>query len=262
MTEAEVFVQGCVAALYLFAAMLMLGSLGARDRLDRLAVAIALVGVILHVILFGVRWNEIGQVPIVTRYEDMTVDSLLIAVIYLFARWHLPQLRPAGAFVFFLAAIGVAFALAYSRSHLPMGPSLRTNWLIIHAQLNSFALGVGTLAAGVQLAWVFGKASGADIEALAGRILAWAFFLWAAMVAAGSYWASLAWGRYWGWDPIESWSLATVLAYAFVLHLRQKRAWRGKRGAVVALLPYFMMVFTTYGLLLVRGSVHAKYLFR
>jgi ABC-type transport system involved in cytochrome c biogenesis permease subunit len=186
----------------------------------------------------------------------------MIVGLYLAVQWRLPELRQAGLTALTMAGAGVLWALFYSRGAFPMDPSLRTNWLIIHAQLNSLAIGAGTLAAGVHLGWVAGRIASPDIPALAGRLASWAFFLWAAMVAAGSYWASMAWGRYWGWDPIESWSFATLMAYAFAIHLRHKPAWQGKRWAALVLLPYVMMLFTTYGLLLVRHSIHGQYLFQ
>jgi ABC-type transport system involved in cytochrome c biogenesis permease subunit len=228
----------------------------------RLAMALATLGLVLHLSLLAWRWHDVGQIPIVTRYEDLTVDSLMIVALYLIVQWRLPELRPAGLLALSVAGLGVAWALFHSQGSFPMDPALRTNWLVIHAQANSIAIAAGTLAAAVHAGWLVGRISSPDLPALAGRLTAWAALLWAAMLAAGSYWASLAWGRYWGWDPIESWSFATLMAYAFVLHLRHKPSWRGKRWAVVALLPYAMMLFTTYGLLLVRSSIHGQYLFQ
>lgn len=260
MFEIESVVQGLVVTFYFAAAVLL--ALGGKLRRAELAgVWLAAAGFAVHFGLLAYRWRAIGQIPIVTRYEDLTVDALTIAGVFLAAQWRLPLLRPAGMLALPLAAAGTLWALFYTRGHFPFAPSLRTNWMIIHAQLNSFAIGVGTLAAAC-LVLALQKRSAPELPALAGRLTAWAFFLWAAMVAAGSYWASLAWGRYWGWDPIESWALATLMAYAFALHLRHKPAWRGKEWAVLALLPYAMMLFTTYGLLLIMSSIHGQYLFQ
>jgi ABC-type transport system involved in cytochrome c biogenesis permease subunit len=258
--SAVTLLQSGVAALYLVAVVLLWPQ--HRVGLGRLAIGLALLGLVLHLGLLAWRWHDIGQIPIVTRYEDLTVDSVMIVVVYLAVQWRLPELRQAGLLTMTVAGLGVAWALFHSQGSFPMDPSLRTNWLIIHAQLNSLAIAAGSLAAAVHAGWLAGRIRSPDLPALASRLAAWAFLLWAAMLAAGSYWASLAWGRYWGWDPIESWSLATLTAYAFVLHLREKSAWRGRRWAVAALAPYAMMLFTTYGLLLVRHSIHGQYLFQ
>lgn len=260
MKEFGLIVQGVVAALYVVAAVLLL--LRARPGGHLLAVRLALAGCVAHAGLMAYRWWVIGQIPIVTRYEDLTVDALTMVAVYLVAQWRLPQLRRAGTVALGLSAGLLVWALSYSRVAVPFDPSLRTNWLIIHAQLNSFALGGGALAAGAAMLMLGEKQPSNEMSAITGRMTAWAFFLWAAMVAAGSYWASLAWGRYWGWDPIENWSFATITSYAFVLHLHVKAKWRGRAWAAVALLPFAISLFTTYGLLMVMSSLHSQYVFQ
>lgn len=255
----DMLAQFAVALLYLSAAILLLPSWRGRGG----AIPLASAGLLLHLILLVVRWKSMGQIPIVTRYEDLTVDALAVVGVYLAVQWRLPRLRVAGMTALPLAAVGVLAALLYGRGGYPMSPALRTNWLIAHAELNSLAIGVGTLAAGTIAAWLCRRSPDRELALLAGRLTAWAFFFWGAMVAAGSYWASLAWGRYWGWDPIESWSMGTLLAYAFVLHLRVRPGFLSHKWAATALLlPYVMMLFTTYGLLMVMSSIHGQYLFQ
>ncbi len=251
-------IHGGIAAIYAAAWGLLLGArMGWWRRVDGLAMALVLVGCVLHLYLLQQRWWEFGRLPIVTRYENISVDALAVVVAYLVAQWRLPRLRDGGLLTLPVAAIGVLAALQYNQGSFPWTPALRTNWLVIHATLNSVAVGIGTLAAAAILV------PGQVPEALKGRLLAWSFFLWCAMIAAGSYWASMSWGRFWGWDPIESWALATALAYALVLHMRLKPAWRNRPGRVIyGLFPFAMMMFTTYGLLMVRSSAHSQYLFQ
>ncbi|VAX10949.1 Putative cytochrome C-type biogenesis protein [hydrothermal vent metagenome] len=255
MSSAILFQSSVVVAYIVATGLLMVGS--RWQRAGVLAITLATVGCFAHLVILIQRWQEFGQLPIVTRYEDMTVDALAIAVIYLLTQWCKPQLRSAGVYVLPLAAAGLAAALSYNLGTFPLSPALRSDWLVVHAQLNSVAIGVATLAAAVAL-----LPQSKDKSALMGQLLAWGFFLWAAMVASGSYWASLAWGRYWGWDPIENWALGTLLAYGFVLHLRLRPTWCGRRRDLLSLIPYAMMLFTTYGLLFVRGSIHGQYLFQ
>ncbi len=245
--------QGGVAILYLLGGILLL----TRYKGGSWGIGVAVTGAGLHLFLLLRRWMEFGQLPIVTRYENISVDALAVVGIYLLAQWRIPNLRRCGLLVLPVAAAGTLAALAYNPQSFPWTPALRTNWLVIHASLNSLAVGAGTLAAAAILV------SSSIPVALKGRLLTWALFLWCAMIAAGSYWASLAWGRYWGWDPIESWALATGLVYAFVLHLQLRPAWRGMESRLLfGLLPFSMMLFTTYGLLMVRTSVHSQYLFQ
>ncbi len=255
--------QWIIALLYLLAAGLLIAcdrSLVTRNRwpqLDRMALGLASVGLLIHILMVLARGLNSGQIPIVTRYEDFTVDALSMACVWLLSQWRWPQLRRAGIVVLPFAALVVVIALTYSRGVFPMSPALRTNWLVIHASFNSVAVGFATLglAAGLMLK--------DDRMDLTGRFLSWTFLLWCGMVAAGSYWASIAWGRFWGWDPIECWSLGTILIYAFVLHLRIKPQWRiGYRSALMSVLPFGLMLFTTYGLVFVMRSVHGQYVFQ
>ena len=243
-----------IAIIYLLAAVLLSGR---WQKMDVVAVVLILVGCALHLFILQQRWLEFGRLPIVTRYENISVDSLAVVGIYLLAQWRLPQLRVSGVFILPVAAIGLIASLWYNQGSFPLTPALRTNWLVIHATLNSLAVGAGTLAAAVIVV------PSTVHPVLKGRLLAWVFLLWSAMIAAGSYWASLSWGRYWGWDPIESWALATALVYGFLLHLRLKPAWRTREGRILfGLFPFTILMFTTYGLLMVRQSAHSQYLFQ
>lgn len=245
-------VQGGVGTVYLLSALLLVG----WPRLQASALVLLAGALLVHVTLFVLRWYGQGQLPIVTRYEDLTLDALFLVCGYGLAQWRRPELRRAAALMVFAAAALVFGALGYSQDFYPWSPALRIFWLQIHAPLNSLTVTLATLAA--SLALLGGRAQ----ELRCSRLLWWVLLLWSAMVATGAYWAYLAWGRFWGWDPIESWALATALAYAAVCHLMLRPGWSGQRGCRLALLPYAMLLFTTYGLVLVRYSMHGQYLFR
>jgi cytochrome c-type biogenesis protein CcsB len=72
-------------------------------------------------------------------------------------------------------------------------------------------------------------------------------------IITGAVWANSAWGRYWGWDPKETWSLITWFIYATLLHARMTRGWRGKRIAYLSLLGFAAVVFTYFGVNLLPG---------
>ncbi len=245
-------IQAGVGAAYLVAALI--GAM--RPQASRFVPALVAAALALHAGLIGWRWLAQQQAPLVTRYEDFTFDALAVAAVYLLAAWRRPALRRPLAAMLLVAAALVLGALAYSQDHYPWSPALRIFWLKVHAPLNSLSIALASLCAALAL---FG---GAAHVALCLRLLAWVSLLWGAMVAAGSYWAHLAWGRFWGWDPIESWALATLLAYVAVWHLTLNPRWSAPRICRLALIPYAMMLFTTYGLLLVRRSIHGQYLFQ
>jgi cytochrome c-type biogenesis protein CcsB len=83
------------------------------------------------------------------------------------------------------------------------------------------------------------------LDAVAFRAVIIGFPVFATMIVLGSWWASIAWSRYWGWDPKETSALVTWLVYAVYLHLRNQRGWRGRPAAIV-LVVGFVMVLVTY----------------
>ena len=238
-----------VGLSYLVTAGLLLAS-----KRERLALALLGISALTHLYLIAERWWQGQQLPIVTRYEDITIDALSLVLLYLLLQWRVPTLRRGAALGLILAGIGTLGALAYQRDIIPWGPALRSHWLIVHAQLNSLAIALGALSASLAImAWN-------TQQALIRRLLLWTFLLWGAMVGSGAAWASEAWGRYWGWDPIETWALLTLLAYGWALHLPDNNtatAWR-----YAGLGAYGLMLFTTYGLLFLRYSLHSQYLFQ
>src|SRR3990172_12637805 len=73
----------------------------------------------------------------------------------------------------------------------------------------------------------------------------------------GAIWADQAWGKYWTWDPKETWSLITWFFYAFYLHSRLIRGWKGKKVAIVAVLGFMAVSFTYLGVNLLLSGLHS-----
>jgi ABC-type transport system involved in cytochrome c biogenesis permease subunit len=82
------------------------------------------------------------------------------------------------------------------------------------------------------------------------------FPIFATMIILGSWWASIAWSRYWGWDPKETAALVTWLTYAIYLHARNQRAWAGRPAALLLVLAFGMVLVTYSGSLWFNG-LHA-----
>jgi cytochrome c-type biogenesis protein CcsB len=97
----------------------------------------------------------------------------------------------------------------------------------------------------------------ASLDRLAYRTIAFAFFIWTFAVIAGAIWAEEAWGRYWGWDPKETWSFITWTIFAAYLHARATVGWRGRRAAVLALAGFLALAFNLYAVNLVISGLHS-----
>jgi cytochrome c-type biogenesis protein CcsB len=166
--------------------------------------------------------------------------------------------------------LGVALALALYASSLPsdikpLVPALQNAPLLtIHVGMavlsygifaTSFAAGVGYLIQGRadRFAWL---PSHRVLDSVAYRSVIIGFPIFATMIILGSWWASIAWSRYWGWDPKETAALVTWLIYAIYLHARNQRAWAG-RPAALLLVVGFGMVLVTYSGSLWFNGLHA-----
>ena len=106
-------------------------------------------------------------------------------------------------------------------------------------------------AAGQPGGWVAAVAShlpeAATLDRVAYRTIAFGFPLWFFTIVAGAIWAEAAWGRYWGWDPKETWSFVTLVLYAAYLHARATAGWKGRSSALIALAAYGCFLFNYFG---------------
>ncbi|MEJ2158770.1 MAG: c-type cytochrome biogenesis protein CcsB [Desulfobacteraceae bacterium] len=91
------------------------------------------------------------------------------------------------------------------------------------------------------------------VDELTHQLIMFGFLLLTVGIITGSVWANSAWGRYWGWDPKETWSFITWLIYAALLHFRMMRGWRGKRIAVLSIVGFAAVLFTYFGVNLLPG---------
>ncbi len=166
--------------------------------------------------------------------------------------------------------LGVALGLLLYASSLPsdiepLVPALQNAPLLtIHVGMavlsygifaTSFAAGVAYLAQGQndRFAWL---PSHKVLDEVAYRAVIIGFPIFATMIILGSWWASIAWSRYWGWDPKETAALVTWLTYAVYLHARNQRSWAG-RPAALLLVVGFGMVLVTYSGSLWFSGLHA-----
>ena len=179
------------------------------------------------------------------------------------------DLRWLGLFVSIpvLLNLGLATTVLYTES-APLVPALRSYWLAIHVTAAIVCMGaftVGALLSSLYLVAenaekrVAANAPAKKVDVLAKRlpssdrldlmsyrIHAFMFPLWTFAVIAGAIWAEAAWGRYWGWDPKETWAFITWIVYAAYLHARATAGWHGRKAAYVAIAGYLTILFNYF----------------
>jgi cytochrome c-type biogenesis protein CcsB len=97
----------------------------------------------------------------------------------------------------------------------------------------------------------------AVLDRIAYRVIAFAFPIWTFAVIAGAIWAQEAWGRYWGWDPKETWSFVTWTIFAGYLHARSTAGWKGRKAAWIAVVGFVSLLITYYAVNLWIVGLHS-----
>ena len=216
------------------------------EKTARIATAMMILGFLL--LLAGVisRGVSAGRAPWGNMYEFSITGALAFTAAYL-AALRKYDLRWLGLFVSIsvLLALGTAVTVLYVPS-APLVPALKSPWLVIHVSTAIISGGIFLLSniiagaflsldsmekKGERAPWAKRLPSLDVLDQLSYRLVAFVFPLWTFSVIAGAIWAESAWGRYWGWDPKETWAFITWVAYAAYLHARVTIGWRGRRAA-------------------------------
>jgi cytochrome c-type biogenesis protein CcsB len=167
-------------------------------------------------------------------------------------------------------ALGIATIWLYDDPG-PLRPALHSYWIAIHVTAAVTATGVFTVA-GVSTILYLLKArrtapkpggllervpDAETLDRIAHRTMMFGFPIWTFAIIAGAIWADSAWGRYWGWDPKETWSFITWVAYAGYLHARATAGWRGRKAAVISLIAFACLLFNFFGINYLVSGMHS-----
>jgi cytochrome c-type biogenesis protein CcsB len=197
----------------------------------------------------------ITQAPLSNRYESLVFFSWCLPAVGLIAFRRSLQ-GWLGAVVSMLACLLLAYASfgGANANIQPLMPALKSNWLLIHvmtAFLGYAAFTVGFGAALLYLAQEKQPRATLPAPPVLDRLLYRAtmlgFLLLTFGILTGAVWAETAWGRYWSWDPKETWSLITWMIYAALLHARLLKGWHGRRIAWLAVIGFLAVIFTYLG---------------
>jgi cytochrome c-type biogenesis protein CcsB len=229
----------------------------------RAAVTFSALGMIAHVVAVTTRGLAVDRAPWGNMYEFITALTCVAAI---FFGYIVVRYRAWALGVFVMGAVVVTLGLAETLIYTPAGPlvpALQSYWLSIHVTAMTLATGIFFVAAVLGIMYLVaeryrarvaaGKAqpgngliaripSAAQLDKLAYRTVVFGFPVWTFGVIAGAIWADQAWGRYWGWDPVETWAFITWVIYAAYLHARATAGWRGARAHYIQLLGFVSLM--------------------
>jgi cytochrome c-type biogenesis protein CcsB len=261
------FVYGLAGFCYIYAWVFK------KPPVGKAGTWIAILGLAGNTAGIVLRWVEsyqlgIGHAPLSNLYESLVFFASTIIFIYLFIERKY-QNRVIGAFTTPLAFLALAYASLspnISDRIQPLIPALKSNWLIAHVIACFIGYGAFAVACGVSFMYLVKRKSADNtssilnllpdfdlLDDLNHRLVMFGFLFLSVGIITGAVWANSAWGRYWGWDPKETWSLITWFVYATLLHARMMRGWRGKRTAILSIGGFAAVLFTYFGVNLLPG---------
>lgn len=235
-------------------------------------------GLLLHILAVLTRGLAEHRVPWGNMYEFIGAFTCM-AVLVLVAAAVTYRAYYMGLFVL----IPVVFALGIDLTwiYTPAGslvPALQSYWIAIHVTAMIVAIGLFIFGAVVTTLYLLTERSQRRLAAgqsswsagiwdrlprpvildrLSYRSVLFGFPVWTFGVMAGAIWADHAWGRYWGWDPKETWSFITWVVYAMFLHARATAGWRGRRAGWIQLIAFGCLLFNVIGVNLWITGLHS-----
>jgi cytochrome c-type biogenesis protein CcsB len=230
------------------------------DRVGRIAVSLTVLAFLLHLGAVVTRGLSAERAPWGNMFEFSMTGALAVTGVYL-VLLRRQEIRYLGTFVILpvLLTLGLAVTVLYTES-AQLVPALKSVWLVIHVSAAIIASGLLTIGFAQTVCFLVqdrlearGPArpasffdrlpSAAALDRASYRMHAFAYPIWTFAVIAGAIWAENAWGRYWGWDPKETWAFITWMVLTAYLHARATAGWKGRKAAYIALLAYGTFLF-------------------
>jgi cytochrome c-type biogenesis protein CcsB len=236
----------------------------------RWGVLAAAAGLLPHGAALVVRWISAGHGPYMLRYEVLSSNAWIAVCALVLFLWRRPAWAALALVVLPAGILAVAVGLFSNSEIRQIPPTLRSMWLVFHiscAKLAAAGFLLALAAAVLQLlrargakhAWLERVPATDVLDAYTVRFVGFGFVFWTVAIAAGAIWANQSWGRYWGWDPIETWSLIAWLAYGSFLHARRFFRLKPIPTAWSSVAAFAIFILTLLILPFLIPSMHSAY---
>jgi cytochrome c-type biogenesis protein CcsB len=235
---------------------------------------LTVLGAVAHTGVLVARGLGTDRLPWGNMYEFATATVLVAVVAYVVLAVRSPGLRHIGVFV--LGPVVLSLVLIGLFLYAEAGPlvaALRSSWLAVHVSTAILGFGiffVSGIASALYLVRTRHDSAGqaddgiisrlpsaATLDRVAHRTAVFGFPIWTFAVIAGAIWAESAWGRFWGWDPKETWAFIAWVVYAGYLHARTTAGWRGQPAAWVNVVGLAVMIFNLLFVNMVSTGLHS-----
>ncbi len=223
-----------------------------------LAASLSLFGLTLY------RSVAIRFVAVTNTFESLVFFSAVICLLIFFYR--LKTKKQAVPMVLFGGTLAALVLLAVASSPIapkaikPPIPALRSYWLVLHVTFSFIGESFFTLSFVSAVIYLFtkNKENKKKLEQLTANLIAVGYPVFTAgALIFGAVWARYAWGRFWSWDPKETWALVTWLVYTAYLHARFVRRLKASFSAVLAISGFLFTIFTFFGVNFLLSGLHS-----
>ncbi len=254
----ELEILWAALVIYVIAGTVAIIGVVLRKHPDKVFMFLMTMALALHGVAIGLRWDRMGFGPFITMFDILSSNVFSLLLIFTVAYWRFKPIRPISAVVLPVMFVMMGWLLVVDPADGHFPPTYDTIWLYIHIGFGKIFLGAVLVAVGMSLVILLrgcgigvsrlsSLPNDSSLDELSFRFLAIGFIFDALMLIAGAIWAQDAWGRYWAWDPLETWSFITWLAVAFALHTRITLKPSPKVGAVLVLVVFALAYMTFFG---------------
>lgn len=240
-----------------------------KGNSERTGYRLALGALALHGCVIAYWWRIVGHGPYMTPSEVLSSDAWVVMGLFLVFQRRYPQIRPASIIVFPGTFLLLALGLFYNPGIRTLPATFRSIWLVFHILFYKIAVSTIVIAFAFSVfylmkqrkerPWMRRLPDLAGIDLYAYRFAGFGFIFWAIGMLAGSVWAYQSWGRFWGWDPVESWSLVTWIMFGIYLHLRRFYRWTGRKAAWFFMVCFIVSLVSAFYTSHMSTSIHAEY---
>lgn len=256
-------------ALYLISTVLyFVFIINKNEKAGEIGSKVVRIAFVLHTLALIFRSIGANRLPLSNQYEFATSFAWAIALFFIMFEKRL-NFRALGTFVVPIIFLIIGYAAMQNKDVRPLMPALQSYWLVIHVIIAIFSYGAFAVSTGISIMYLLkGKFTDDDffkkhipsyekLDVLSYRFVALGFLLLTLVIITGAIWAEVAWGRYWNWDPKETWALITWIIYAIYLHLRISRGWKGKSTATFSIVGFICVLFTYIGVNTFLPGLHS-----
>jgi ABC-type transport system involved in cytochrome c biogenesis permease subunit len=264
-----------------------------KEKSLPVALWLTFIGLIPHSIGLGVRWYAVGHGPYLQKMESFSSTAGVCIAMFLIFAHKVPKLKSTGLVVLpccvVMMVLGFAYhpwvteLLTWALDSGPSGkgiyagpeiakvpPTFSGIWFISHISSTIVAVGAILIALSTAIFYLLKKNRAENgfyqrlpslevLDSYSYMFAGFGFISWTIMVISGALWADQSWGRYWGWDPIETWSLVTWLLFGIYLHLRRFFRWRGESAAWLLVVCFVFSIVTLFVIPFVTTTIHLEY---